>query len=63
MPYMTVASLEMSDEPDLKQEFANDGFKGVTPPESAEAKIEKESESIAKMIDEGTKTIVEQNKN
>ena len=48
---------------DLKQEFANDGFKGVTPPESAEKKIEKESESIAKMIDEGTKTIVEQNKN
>ena len=48
---------------DLKQEFANDGFKGVTPPESAEAKIEKESESIAKMIDEGTKTIVEQNNN
>lgn len=44
---------------DLKQEFANDGFKGVTPPESAEEKIEKESESIAKMIDEGTKTIVE----
>ena len=48
---------------DLIQEFANDGFKGVTPPESAETKIEKESESIAKMIDEGTKTIVEQNKN
>ena len=48
---------------DLKQEFANDGFKGVTPPEAAEEKIEKESESIAKMIDEGTKTIVEQNKN
>ena len=47
---------------DLKQEFANDGFKGVTPPESAEAKIEKESESIAKMIDEGTKTIVESKK-
>ncbi len=48
---------------DLIQEFANDGFKGVTPPESAETKIEKESESIANMIDEGTKTIVEQNKN
>lgn len=48
---------------DLKQEFANDGFKGVTPPESAEEKLEKESESLAKMIDEGTKTIVEQNKN
>ena len=48
---------------DLKQEFANDGFKGVTPPESAEEKIEKEAESIAKMIDEGTNAIVEQNKN
>ena len=48
---------------DLKQEFANDGFKGVTPPESAETKIEKETESIAKMIDEGTNAIVEQNKN
>lgn len=43
---------------DLKQEFANDGFKGVTPPESAEQKIEKEAESIANMISEGTKTIV-----
>lgn len=48
---------------DAKQELANIGFDGVAPPESAEAKIEKESESIAKMIDEGTKTIVEQNKN
>lgn len=48
---------------DLKQDFANDGFKGVTPPESAEQKIEKENESIAKMIDAGTEKIVEQNKN
>ena len=48
---------------DLKQEFANDGFKGVTPPESAETKIEKEAESIAKMINEETKKDVEQNKN
>lgn len=48
---------------DLKQDFANDGFKGVTPPESAETKIEKETESIVNMINEGTKTIVEQNKN
>lgn len=48
---------------DLKQDFANDGFKGVTPPESAEAKIEKEAESIANTINEGTKQIVEQNKN
>ena len=47
---------------DLKQEFANDGFKGVTPPESAETKIEKEAESIAGMISEGTKTIVESKK-
>lgn len=47
---------------DLKQEFANDGFKGVTPPESAETKIEKENESIAGMISEGTKTIVESKK-
>ena len=48
---------------DLKQDFANDGFKGVIPPASAEQKIEIESESIAKMIDEGTNAIVEQNKN
>lgn len=47
---------------DLKQDFANDGFNGVIPPESAESKIEKESESIAKMISEGTKTIVESKK-
>lgn len=47
---------------DLKQEFANDGFEGVTPPESAETKIEKENESIASMINEGTKTIVESKK-
>lgn len=47
---------------DLKQDFANDGFKGVTPPESAEQKIKKENESIAGMISEGTKTIVESKK-
>ena len=47
---------------DLKQEFANDGFQRRDPPESAEQKMEKESESLAKMIDEGTKTIVEQSK-
>lgn len=48
---------------DAKQELANVGFSGVTPPESAETKIEKEAESIAKMIDKGTNAIVEQNKN
>lgn len=47
---------------DLRQEFANDGFKGVTPPETAEQKMEKENESIASMISEGTKTIVESKK-
>lgn len=47
---------------DAKQELANVGFSGVTPPESAETKIEKENESIATMISEGTKTIVESKK-
>ena len=47
---------------DVKQEFANIGFSGVPPPESAEQKIEKEKESIAGMISEGTKTIVESKK-
>lgn len=47
---------------DAKQELANIGFSGVNPPESAETKIEKESESIAGMISEGTKTIVESKK-
>ena len=48
---------------DAKQELANIGFSGVNPPESAETKIEKEAESIANTINEGTKQIVEQNKN
>lgn len=47
---------------DAKQELANIGFSGVNPPESAETKIEKENESIAGMISEGTKTIVESKK-
>ncbi len=47
---------------DAKQELANIGFSGVNPPESAEAKIEKENESIASMISEGTKEIVESKK-
>lgn len=48
---------------DAAQELKNEGFAGVVPPESSEAKIEKETESIAKMINEGTQQIVEQNKN
>lgn len=48
---------------DAKQELTNEGFAGVIPPESAEQQIEKESDAIAKMINESTKEIVEQNKN
>ena len=62
--------LKISDDADLdtffkdaKQTFANNGFQGVIPPESAEAKMKTETESIVNMINEGTKTIVEQNKN
>lgn len=47
---------------DAKQELANAGFNGNHSPESSDAKIEKENASIAKMINEGTKSIVEQNK-
>lgn len=47
---------------DAKQELANAGFNGNPSPESSDAKIEKENASIAKMINEGTKMIVEQNK-
>lgn len=47
---------------DAKQELANAGFNGIPSPESSDAKIEKENASIAKMINEGTKMIVEQNK-
>lgn len=47
---------------DAKQELTNAGFNGIPSPESSDAKIEKENASIAKMINEGTKSIVEQNK-
>ena len=47
---------------DAMQELANAGFNGIPSPESSDAKIEKENASIAKMINEGTKSIVEQNK-
>lgn len=47
---------------DLRQDFANDGFKGVPPPETAEQKMERENESIARMISDGTRTIVESKK-
>ena len=47
---------------DVKQELTNMGFSEITPPESAETRIEKENESIASMISEGTKNIVESKK-
>ena len=69
IPETLLPMLKIGDDADLdtffkdaKQTFANNGFQGVTPPESSEAKIEKESESIAGMISEGTKTIVESKK-
>ena len=47
---------------DLKQEFANDGFKGVVPPDTAKKELENETQSFAKMIADDTKEIVEQQK-
>ena len=45
---------------DVKQELANDGYQQVKAPETAEQKQEKESNEIAKMINDGTNSIVEQ---
>lgn len=45
---------------DAKQELSNLGFKDVGAPESPEAKIQKEGESIAAAINAQTKEIVEQ---
>ena len=42
---------------DLKQEFANDGFQGVVPPESAEKKMENNSKDIAALINKGTEEL------
>ena len=47
---------------DLKQEFANDGFKGVVPPDTAKKELEIETQAFAKMIADDTKEIVEQQK-
>ena len=32
---------------DLKQEFANDGFKGVAPPDTAKKELENETQAFA----------------
>lgn len=47
---------------DLKQEFANDGFKGVVSPDTAKKELENETQAFAKMIADDTKEIVEQQK-
>lgn len=46
----------------FKQTIADGGFKTATAPESAEVQQAKDNEAIAKMIDDGTKTIVESKK-
>lgn len=46
----------------FKQTLTDDGLKSITVPETAEMKVEKENESIANLINDGTKKIVEQNK-
>jgi len=49
---------------EVKQEFANIGFEGAQSPESGSSNTKDESEAIAAVINQGTKTIVEQqNKN
>lgn len=47
---------------DAKQTFANEGFQGAKTPDSVEQQIGKESDTIANMISDGTKTIVESKK-
>lgn len=47
---------------DAKQGFADSGFSFAKAPESPEAQIKSDAETIGKMISEGTKTIVESEK-
>ncbi|WP_296261730.1 hypothetical protein [uncultured Phocaeicola sp.] len=47
---------------DVKQEMTNAGFQFNKPPETAEQKLEKETSEFAKMIENDTKQIVEQQK-
>ena len=47
---------------DVKQEMTNAGFQFNKSPETAEQKLEKETSEFAKMIENDTKQIVEQNK-
>lgn len=45
---------------DVKQELANDGYQQVKAPETAEQQLERETSEFAKMIENDTKQIVEQ---
>lgn len=70
IPETLLPMLKVADDADLdtyfkdaKQTFANEGFKGVVSPDSSEQNLEKETSAYAKMISDGTKEIVEQNKN
>ena len=47
---------------DLKQEMTNAGYEGVKAPENPDQVLKTESEDLAKMINDGTQEIVEQNK-
>lgn len=69
IPETLLPMLKVADDADLdiyfkdaKQTFANEGFKGVVSPDSSEQNLEKETSAIAKMISDGTKEIVEQQK-
>lgn len=64
IPENLVSMLKISDDADLdaymkdaKQTFANMGFQGVNPPPAADSE-EKNSEDIAKLINEGTKELI-----
>lgn len=69
IPEQLVPTIKMADDADIdtslkdyKQTLVNVGFKDVSAPETGQQKIERENESIAKQIEEGTKEILKQNK-
>ena len=44
---------------DVKQDLVNAGLKDTTPPDEGKGQVEKDNEAIAKMINDRTKTIIE----
>lgn len=69
IPEQLVPTIKMADDADIdtslkdyKQTLVNVGFKDVSAPETGQQKIERENESIAKQINEGTEAILKQNK-